>query len=194
MVMARRSQDKGAMLCALPLAALLTSGCIIPEAPEYGAPRQTPVFIDDGSINPNPRSLLHLTNTDGNSVQFKVTVRSEDAGDDLISALYSDYKHDSGLLLYDDSYKPETFDDERPISYQLRFRDSRFGDGPECHAFTLLLLHAQGWDFDHRQPKGAPSDLASVTWFASFNDDGGGLVSSCPSAATESSEPDRNTP
>jgi hypothetical protein len=171
---------------AAALASSLTTGCIIPEAPEYGAARQTPVFVDESTVFPNPHSLQHYQNLPGYEADFRVSVRSEDAGEELISALYVDYKHQNGFLVEHKNGKPETFDKERVISWTLDFQDGRFETTPACHIFTLNVFHASGWDFDNNRQIGTPPDMASVSWFASFNDNGSALLSQCPDSSTES--------
>jgi hypothetical protein len=176
------------MVAAAVAASCLTTGCIIPEAPEYGAPPPTPVFIEADSIFPNPTSLQHYNNVPGR-VEFRMTVRSEDGDQQLISVLYLDYKHQGGTYLEHKNYKPLTFDQERLISWTHDLPDPKIGQGPECHTFTVTVLHESGWDSENNVQKGSPSDLASVTWFASFNDDGTALVENCPNASTEVTTP-----
>ena len=174
------------MLGSALAAVLLTSGCIIPEAPEYGLPRQTPVFVEADSIFPNPRSMQQYHNADGNQAEFRLNVRSEDAGEELVSALYLDYKHKGGIYIDHKNYKPQSFDQERLISWTHVFPDSNIGQGPECHIFTVTVLHASGWDFENNKQIGTPPDLAAVSWYARFNDDAEkGLLADCPDASSE---------
>lgn len=182
---ARRSHWLSVMPALLAAPGL--TGCIIPEAPEYGAPPQTPVFVEADSIFPNPTSLQHYQNVNGTQADFRMTVRSEDAGEQLISVLYLDYKHKNGHYIDHKNYKPLTFDKERVISWTHGFFDPTIGQGPECHSFTVTVFHdnEQSWDSDTNTQIGTPPDMASVTWFASFNDDGTGLLADCPSASTE---------
>ncbi len=176
-------------MSAALLAAPCLTGCIIPEAPEYGAPPQTPVFVEADSIFPNPTSLQHYQNAPGQQVNLRMTVRSEDAGQQLISVLYLDYKHKGGIYLDHKNYKPLTFDKERVISWTRGLPELNIGQGPECHTFTVTVFHdnEQNWDSDTNTQIGTPPDMASVTWFASFNDDGSGLLADCPDASTEAS-------
>jgi len=178
------------VILTVSLAAALSTGCIIPEAPEYGAPRQTPIFIDPNSIRPNPGNLLHLVNSSGNDVTFQMGIRSEDAGEGLQQVLFIDYKH-NGLDYYDQPVEPGTLDKVRTIAEHFTLPDGRIQPG--CHTFTLMVMHESGWSRENRQIIGAPPDLASVTWFASMDDPGTQLLSDCPDAASEVSAPATNT-
>lgn len=183
---ARRSQSALRMLGPILTAGWFTAGCIVPEAPEYGPPRQTPVFVEADSIFPNPRSMQRYTNAEGNQAEFRMNVRSEDASDDLVSVLYLDYKHKSVHYIDHKTYKPQSFDQERLISWTHVFPDPNIGQGPECHLFTVTVLHAKGWDSENNKQIGTPSDLAAVSWYARFNDDQEtALLSDCPDASPE---------
>jgi hypothetical protein len=173
------------MLGSAFAASCFTTGCIIPEAPEYGPARQTPVFVEANSIFPNPLSMQRYDTT-GNPAEFRMTVRSEDAGTELVSALYVDYKHKNGFYVDHKEHKPpETFDKERLISWTYNLAGL---DGPSCHIFTVTVLHATGWDFENNKQIGSPPDLAAVSWYARINDDGSGLLVDCPDVSTESAE------
>jgi len=178
------------MACAVMLGSLVSSGCIIPDAPEYGAARQTPIFIDPNSIHPNPGSILRLREDDPNPIKFQMSIRSEDADEGLYVALYLDYKHEHGNRLDDQPIDPGTFDKLKPITEVLAPTDSRVSVG--CHTFTLMVMHERFWSREHRQPIGAPPDLASLTWFATKNDDGDQLVAECPNGLTEAASPSTN--
>lgn len=189
-VVARTSHCLRAMFGVFA-ASSLTAGCIVPEAPEYGAARQTPVFVEANSIFPNPFSLQHYQNlSSGLPVELRMQVRSEDAGSQLISVLYVDYKHKDGHYVDHKNYKPLTFDTKRLISWEKSVSDLNLGDGP-CHTLTVALLHEEGWDEGTNTQIGTPPDLAAVTWFASFTDDGSatGLLSDCPDASSEITTP-----
>jgi hypothetical protein len=177
------------MACVVPVASVLATGCIIPEAPDYSAARQTPIFIQPGTISPNPLSLVELDNernSDTPVVQFHYAIRSEDAGEELTAALYLDYKHLDGLWLADQQFAPLTFDKEHQISIPQTFPDPRFPTGHECHAITVMVMHSGG--YAHRLPIGTPPDLASVTWFVDLNAKTGPLLVPCPDSTTESSD------
>lgn len=188
---ARRSQYRAAMLLSA-LAGSLTTGCIIPEAPDYGPPHQTPIFIEADSVFPNPYSMQHYINEPGNSAEFRFTFRSEDAGAGLITVFYLDYKHKNGFRIDHGAKSPQSFDKERLISYTEKFIDTNIGKGPECHTFTITVFHDSptSWNPDTNEQIGTPPDMASVTWYARMNDDGEtALAAGCPDTSTESTEP-----
>jgi hypothetical protein len=175
------------MVCA---ASFFTASCIVPDAPEYGVANETPVFVVESTISPNPQSLQHYDNVPGiQSPRFSFQVRSEDAPDDgLVSALYIDYKHTGAIYIDHKNHKPSTLDVERLIQWELHLPNTNISPG--CHIITITVLHAKGWDENNSEQIGTPPDLTAVSWFASFDDDGNTtLLSSCPDASTESSTP-----
>jgi hypothetical protein len=174
------------MLPVFAVAPLL-SACLIPEAPEYGAPEKSPIFIINDTISPNPRNLLSLTvSTDNRSHAFSFKIRSEDANEEVVAVLYIDYKHKLGQFIDDRNYPPVTFNEPRTISLDLTVPDPRF-ETPGCHTVTLMVLHKSGWDDGKREVIGTPDDLASVTWFVSLERPGvpPAQLSACPNQATQ---------
>jgi hypothetical protein len=169
------------MVGVLAVSSLPLTGCIIPEAPDYGAPRQTPIFIEEATIAPDPRSLQIVTTLDTTSVPVSFKMHSEDAGERVYAVLYSDYKHSSGHWIIDVPYEPLTYDKERTISLSVPL-DAL--DPPACRAVTVMVLHESGYDTHNKELIGAPSDLRSVTWFMSVGttlDDA--PLDSCPTAS-----------
>jgi hypothetical protein len=179
------------MLPALSLTSLLTTGCLIPEPPEYGPPERTPIFIVDSTVTPNPRNLLTLSTVDDvGSHSFGFKTHSEDEGEDVVAALFANYKHDQHNLLFQINYDPSTFDVERTGSLYMSVPDGRL-QAPGCYAITLMVLHETGWDEQKKLPIGTPSDIASVTWFVALtNGDVEPSLSSCPTIGTEVSRTD----
>jgi hypothetical protein len=180
-VVARSSQGRASMVAPV-LASLLASGCLIPEAPEYGPPQQTPIFIIDSSVSPNPRNLQTLSVIeDEGSYPFSFKVRSEDANQEVVAALFTDYKDDRELFVYQVNYEPGSFDVEKSIVLYMTIPDARIMS-PGCHTATLMVLHEAGWNDKTKQLIGSPADLASVTWFFSLEDGTAKkpLLSDCP--------------
>jgi hypothetical protein len=179
--MARRSQGKAAVV-AVALAAVFSSGCIVAEAPDYGPSQRTPIYLSEP--HPTPSNLQVLV-TGPVGIAFGVTVRSEDAGEDIVSVMYVDYKHAGTRqsVLEKHHHPASTFDNPRPITYPVTAMDFNGRDGV-CHSLTLMVMHESGWDDDNDVPLGSPSDLATMTWFTSVNDMGSPL-SSCPTTSTE---------
>lgn len=168
------------------LASVLATGCIVPDAPEYGAPRPTPVFIDQSSISPNPQNVLHIDNVNGNSADFSFLVRSEDAGEGLVTAFYIDYKHSTQQQYVDHHRIPAaTFDVERAASFHFNLQYGLFPLDASCHVLTMTVLHESGWDYSTNQQIGNPPDLSEVSWLTDFNDDDGAVpLASCPDVAS----------
>jgi hypothetical protein len=196
--MARRSQSKVGVAHLLPFVACLTSGCIIPDAPDYGPPHQTPIFINGNTISPDPGEIVRFSSTATGSKRFTVSVRSEDAGEDLFTVLLADYKHtgSAGTKKLDNNTLPaSTIDKERPVTNVLRLPDNNLGatvNGllvPSCHSLTMLVMRASEWDSLNSVPIGTPADMASVTWFARVDDDTStGLLADCPGSGNEGTQ------
>jgi hypothetical protein len=167
---ARRSQVPKRMFSALSLTSLLTSGCLIPEPPEYGAPERTPIFIIEHTKDPNPRSLLTIsTVADIGTQTFTFQAQSEDDGEDVVAALHANYKHRGSTHIIQNTYEPSTFDVEKTISLDMSVPDGRL-QAPGCYAMTLMVLHESGWDERKKEPVGTPTDMASVTWLMALTD------------------------
>lgn len=182
--LARRSQGSAAVL-ATALSPALTSGCIVAEAPDYGPSQRTPIYLSDPHPSPSNLQLLNDSQIGPTMLSFGVTFRSEDAGEAVISVMYVDYKHAPAMVAkLDKHYHPaSTFDNPRPVNYPVAASAFAGREGV-CHSLTLMLMHESGWDDGNNVPIGAPSDLATMTWFVSVNDMGTPL-SQCPTASTE---------
>lgn len=178
----------------LSLASLLATGCIVPDAPEYGSPTETPIFVQAASISPDPRSVLHIMNEPPNVLQVSFVVQSEDLPDDgIVSAIYVDYKHQGGQRIdHKGPLTAYTFDQPRTISWRVPLPISELpkvtdDDPVGCHIITVIVLHQKGWDEDNNQQIGTPPDLAAVSWLAAVNDENGAIpvdLSSCPDVST----------
>jgi hypothetical protein len=181
--MARRSHWKLGVLALSTFATLSTTGCIVADAPDYGAPQRSPIFMFNP--HPAPGSLQFLTREPADPVEFGATIKSEDAGEQLASVLYFDYKH-RGEHVYDENIPlpPLTIEQERPVKFYVDGSRS-FLEPKTCHTVTLMVMHLSSYDQETNQFKGPPDDRASVTWFASVDDDGTILLKDCPTAAGE---------
>jgi len=180
--MARRSHWKLGVLALSTLATLSTTGCIVADAPNYSAPQRSPIFLFNP--RPTPGSLQFLTREPADPVAFGATVRSEDAGEQLYAVLYFDYKHEGEYVHDETPLQPLTIEQERPIAFYVA-GSRTFLQPKTCHTVTLMVMHLSSYDQQTNQFKGPPDDLASVTWFASVDDDGTILLKDCPTAAGE---------
>lgn len=151
-------------LC-VPLFALLTSGCIVPEAPSYDPPRTTKPLVD--AFKAIPSNIYPVPLPKDSTVEFDVPVRSEDAGDELWVGVYLDYGTGRQVLHTDTDVSASTLDDDnRFIEFQLREDALPMG----CHTLTLLVTHRAN---TFRLPSGerapdlqkAAEDLGVGTWF-----------------------------
>ena len=152
----------------MTLAPLLGTGCIIAEAPDYGEPPGTPIFLSEPA--PSPSDLVIMSSDTQASTLFTVTVRSEDAGVPLVDALYVDYEHgvpsDSLISWY--PLQAATIDIPRSVTYSVRASSVHFQD-TGCHSLTLMVMHVTSWNDQAQIPKGSPADLALMTWFVSID-------------------------
>src|SRR6185369_13129761 len=148
-------------------------------------PSRSPIFMFH-PIPSNPGSVQPLSRKDPLSVAFGATVKSEDAGEQIFTALFFNYKH-VGERKYDSQVlKAQTIEQERQIIFNITpSRDFPAVPVNTCLTITLLVTHLSSWDQSTNQFKGPVDDLASVTWFATIDDDGGALVVNCPTPSTE---------
>jgi len=161
---ARRSHgDWGMLLGSLGCAATAT-GCLVAEAPEYGPPQQRPPVIQTQRVEPSPYELL-IFNEDTLPQDINVPVRSEDAGDNLIGALFVDWQVPGQQVLIREKPVPASSFDDVSRSWTFRFKPDDRIDENCGHTLTLLLMHESNYDFELSAPKDNASwDVASVTW------------------------------
>jgi hypothetical protein len=181
--MARTSHWKAIVVALSTLGTLSTTGCIVADAPDYGAPQRSPIFLFNP--HPTPGSLQFLTLKPAEPIAFGATIKSEDAGEQLASVLYFDYKHKNERV-YDENVPlpPLTIEQERPVTFYVDGSHS-FLEPKTCHTVTLMVMHLSSYNQETNQFEGPADDRASVTWFASMDDDGTTLVQDCPTAAGE---------
>jgi hypothetical protein len=166
-------------MLALVLGSLSGTGCLIAEAPTYGAPRRTVPVIDDLSVTPLPSFFLSVKS--GVAQRFSMTVRSEDAGESLIAAWVIDYEdaQERELPLGVAAKVPARAADQ-PKTLTCDFiPDSRVTKG--CHSLTLLVMHERSFDDVKRLPlDDAKDDVAAITWFVQVETLGSGDEAACP--------------
>jgi len=187
--MARRSQGKLLVSALLLFASLSETGCIVAEPPDYGPAQRSSIFMY--SPRPNPWSLQVLSRTPTGSppvaqtVKLGVTVRSEDAGEQLVALRYIDYNHTLTPQVDPRVLPPLTFDQERQIAFDITPRADL--PVPGCHTITIMAMHYSSWNQATKKFEGPPEDLAQETWFVSVDDtpDGTIKVQDCPLSSTE---------
>jgi len=186
--MARRSQGRVLVSALLALASLSGTGCIVADPPDYGPAQRSPIFLYNPFPNPYSLQVMSRTATGSPSpsptVRFSVTVRSEDAGEQIVALCYFDYKHAGSSYIFPKVLPALTLEDERQIAFDITpNRDLE----PGCHTITFLVMHYSSWNQDTFTFQGPPEDLAQQTWFASVDDgpDGTVEVKDCPLSTAE---------
>jgi hypothetical protein len=170
------------LLGSLGCAATAT-GCLVAEAPEYGPPQQRPPVVDwTGAITPSPYDLF-VVDDDTPTVSINVPFRSEDAGDDILGALYldlSDTNRPGQSSLIIQKRVPASSYDDLNRSWSLNYTpDVTDGCG---HVVTLLLTHESNFDSDLFAPKASASwDIASVSWRLNVRPEDPDFIAICPS-------------
>jgi hypothetical protein len=164
------------------LVALVSTGCIVAEAPSYGAPRRTTPVIDHLSVEPQPSFLVRMEPTDV-SKQFSFTVHSEDAGEPLFAVLVIDYNGgEDRQTVFDAVDIPARAADE-PKNVTLLFEpDGSISDG--CHSLTALVMHDSSRSADQLPiPIVSDGDVAAITWWIDLKTENGGVPIACPTGA-----------
>jgi hypothetical protein len=186
--MARRSQGSVLVAALLSLASLSGTGCIVAEPPDYGPAQRSPIFMYNPFPNPYSLQVLKQASTGtppvSTTVRFGATVRSEDAGEQIVALCYFDYNHAGSSYIFPKVLPPLTLEDERQIAFDITpSRDLGVG----CHTITIIVMHYSSWNQDAAKFDGPPDDLAQETWFVSVDDgpDGSIKVQDCPLSTAE---------
>lgn len=175
----------------LALTALLAlsggaSSCLVTSTDSFPDPPATPPFLNGARATPPLNQLLLVDPASSQPITFSATVRSEDAGDELIAHLVADWPNTNGALQII-RIAPGTFSDERLISMTWNPRAPTLTSGqplaPGCHPITLVVAH----NFNPLSSNPAPledadflvwwvvvGDPKNPNYFVDFN------VSSCP--------------
>ncbi len=165
--LARSSQGVVRMLLLVTLGSLSGTGCLIAESPSYGEPRRTAPVIDDLSVFPQPTSVIKLTSAE-KDLSFSMTVRSEDAGEDVLGVLVLDYKvmdpkreQSLGVCA---QLPSRAADQPKPLTCTYT-PDGRLERG--CHSLTLFVGHASSFNLTKGVPipEVSDDDIAAITWF-----------------------------
>lgn len=153
------------MLLLAALGSLSGTGCLIAEAPDYGEPRRTTPVIDQDSVYPPPNFVVEVQ-PDEVEVKFSMTVRSEDAGEQIWAARIIDYEMgDPREIRTGPTQVPaRAADQPKELNFDFK-RDERIDKG--CHTLTLLVMHETSYDLSNDQPLDDVSDgdVAAITWW-----------------------------
>lgn len=159
--------------------ALASSGCLVPEAPEYGPPGQTTPIIEWQNVIPPLHRVLVLNHGD-TPVGFSIPVRSEDAGEGLVLFLWVDY-FTGGRRLRTWEAPPSTSSETRniPATWEIT-TEVQAG----CRQLSMFVTHFSNYDISTEKARD-DRDVASVTWWANVNpaSDPNTLVN-CPGEAS----------
>jgi hypothetical protein len=152
------------MLLVTALGSLSGTGCLIAEAPDYGAPRRTTPVIDQTTTTPEPIYRIN-TRTGDSEQEFTMKVRSEDAGEALyaVAVLNKDVEDRQHITL-PRKVPPRAADQPKTVVVRLDL-DALLPTG--CHTVTILVMHASSFDVTTGLPikDAEDDDVASVTWW-----------------------------
>jgi hypothetical protein len=156
--------------------ALMTSGCIYEEPPDWGAPQKTtPQLIFP---QPSPTKIISISSkqfdrSNGtNSLPITFSEYSEDNGDGIraITFLYYDTPEVTFRNIFE--VPPGHLQDEKQVKV---FWDVPPDPNPHtgtsaCLPLTVIVTHASNvQDTTQHLPVNASEDVASITWMLSFN-------------------------
>jgi hypothetical protein len=163
-------------MLALVVGSLSATGCLIAEAPSYGAPRRTVPVI--GDVNPLPSLFLNVRT--GERLPFTMNVRSEDAGESLVAVWVVDYEHPREVRLGPTKEVPPLAADQPKLLGCDFIPNALVTKG--CHSLTLLVMHKSSYDIFALGPtdRGLEDDVAAITWFVNVENDGSDTPVSCP--------------
>jgi hypothetical protein len=113
-------------------------------------------------------------------VKFTMTVRSEDAGEQLLASHVIDYEAGPRQLAFGPTQVPARAADEpKTLSFDFNW-DIRISKG--CRSLTVLVMHESSYDLARDLPiKPVPSnDVAAVTWWMDVKTNETGDALPCP--------------
>jgi hypothetical protein len=153
------------MLLVTALGSLSGTGCLIAEAPDYGAPRRTTPVVDQSKITPAP--IFPIKTRLGDSPQhFIMTVRSEDAGEALyaVPVLNKGGGDEREQILLPRDVPARAADEPKNIDIDLPL-EALLSTG--CHTVTIMVMHTSSFQVSRGLPfeTAVDDDVASVTWW-----------------------------
>jgi hypothetical protein len=170
------------MLLLVTLGALSGTGCLIAEAPDYGAPRRTTPIIDRLSVFPEPAFMVELY--DDEPKPFVMTIFSEDAGEDVVGSVVLNYGTNREERFLTVRISPRAADQPKEMRITLRTPDD-VAIPKGCHSLTVFVMHFNSYDILTDLPRnGSDGDVATVTWWLDANKDQPGSPLPCPTAGT----------
>ncbi len=163
--------------------ALLTTGCLFPEPPEWEAPQKTrPQLMDP---DPSPTEIVSVVSTlvnptgGASNLHIVVNERSEDNGEGLRAILFLNYnsKLDADVKFQNIfEVAPGHLEEVKSI---LMDWPIPLTDKVSCTPLTLIVTHESNVDktANHFPIKG-DEDVSSITWWIAVNPVS--AIASCP--------------
>jgi len=161
----------------------MLSGCLVDDPPPFISPQKTAPRLDYSKARPALNQLI--VRSSGESIEFNVPVKSEDAGDPLVGNLLLDYSGEGsgGTFLAFAPVSASTLDDpnERTLKTTWTvFPKTSISAG--CHLFTLRVTHFSNLVQGQSDQLKDKDDLAEAYWLANINVTPGaaGTLVDCP--------------
>jgi hypothetical protein len=175
----RRTRDMALARCWLvsALSAMLVAGCLFPGPPEYRSPDQTPPHL----WQPNPPTTEILLVKSNKTRPFTASVRSEDAGEDLLAFLYLNYLNGpSESLQRGVAIIPAGTMDDMSRQVSMNWTVPERPTPGTCEQLSMVVSHQSNFGPDNYPIK--PEDIDVLTWWVDIND-ADQTLAQCPRSA-----------
>ena len=167
----------------MALACWSTSGCLAADPPTFEEPLKTPPFLLAQTASPAVTTpIVAFSNSGRDSVELRVKVRSEDAGDRLVAKLVYDYPPGIDLNVSASFPAGKLGDTGRVLSLKLGTNDVPLDQSkspPEpwtgCLQVSMLVTHEGNLVIDDQLKVtfADPDDLGVITWWFNIPDPSG---------------------
>jgi hypothetical protein len=138
---------------------------------------QEPTRTRPNLFDYDPPTTLIVGVTPGVSRSFSARVQSEDAGDDLVAALYLNYDFEGQQLI---EFVPVDASTLADLSRRIRINGRPNSDHSGCRQVTLQVTHNSNRSREDGRILD-PRDVALATWWANVEGDGEISLDDCPS-------------
>jgi hypothetical protein len=173
-----------ARLSLLAMASSMLPACLVDDPPPFIEPRQTPPRLDYPNALPGLDQVI--VKNEGELIEFRMPVTSEDAGQALWATLLFDYRGDGTPpeQIRETLLPASTLDDpNRVLSLPWKVRP---GIPAGCHRITLRVTHFANLAPDRFPEVLDKNDLAEAFWFANINvsPESANQLVDCPQASS----------